>query len=215
MRRCVPSPDRPQWLKWVSELRSIAEAGLAYSRDPYDQQRFAQLQELAAEIVASYTGTPETRVVLEAFQADSGYVTPKIDVRGVVFREGRVLMVKERSDGCWTFPGGWVEPGESPREAVEKEVREESGYEVRATRILAIDERGRHGHPHMLHTSWKIFMLCELTGGKAAADGFEIDEVGWFSETAIPPLSQTRVVPEQVKRMFSYQREGRLITEFD
>jgi ADP-ribose pyrophosphatase YjhB (NUDIX family) len=195
-------------------LRSIAEAGLAYSRDPFDRERFARLQQLAADLSAAGAGLTADQV-LPGFLADSGYVTPKLDVRAVVFEGSKALMVRERSDGGWTFPGGWVEPGESLREAAEKEVREESGLVVRALRVLAIDERDRHGHPPLLHAVWKVFVLCELLGGDLQCDGHEILAAGWFGEDEVPPLSETRLMPEQVRRMFAHHSQPAAPTEFD
>ena len=81
--------------------------------------------------------------MLDLFACDAGYATPKVDVRGVVFQDGKILLVQERSDGMWTLPGGWADVGDSPADAVVREIREESGYETRATKLLALLDRNR------------------------------------------------------------------------
>ena len=137
-------------------------------------------------------------------------------MRGVAFREdGALLLVRERSDGCWTLPGGWVDVGESPTAAVEKEVWEESGYVVRATKVLAVLDRDRHGHPVQAHHSWKVFLRCTLIGGTATATGPETDAVGFFHADAIPPLSLTRVVPSQIALMFEHHAHPEWPTDLD
>src|SRR5262249_27374744 len=120
----------PQWLEWVKRLQALAQTGLAYSHDVYDRERFEAAQEIAAESAAAGSDAPLEKV-RELFHAQTGYATPKVDVRGVIFRDDRILLVRDVSDGCWTLPGGWADVLESPREAVEREVREESGFVVR------------------------------------------------------------------------------------
>jgi ADP-ribose pyrophosphatase YjhB (NUDIX family) len=154
------------WLLWARRIQAVAQNGLTYSRDPYDIERYAELRALANEIVERHSPmTIET--VRSLFAADSGYATPKIDIRGVVFRvDGALLLVRDRLEGAWTLPGGWVDVGESPSEAVVKEVREESGFDVRATKLLAVLDRDRHGHPALAHHVDKLFVRCDLSVGR-------------------------------------------------
>src|SRR5918993_3394077 len=192
------------WLRWARRVQALAQNGLTFSRDPFDIERYVALREVAVEIVAAHTTLP-VDTVRDLFAAGSGYATPQVDVRGAVFREdGALLLVRERSDGAWTVPGGWVDVGESPSEAVEKEVREESGYIVRASKLLAVLDRDRHGHPPSGHHVYKLFLRCEMLGGDAAPPGIETDAVGFFERQHIPPLSLTRVTPEQIARLFQH-----------
>jgi ADP-ribose pyrophosphatase YjhB (NUDIX family) len=222
----VSESSIPDWLRWARQVQSIGQTGLAFVKDPFDRQRYEALRALAAEIVERIAsrGQPEPTIaeLASMFAAGAGYATPKLDVRGAVFRiepdgEPAILLVKERSDGCWTLPGGWVDVGETPSYAVQKEVREETGYEVRAQKVLAVLDRDRQGHPAYVHSVWKVFMLCEIVGGEMApdGDGIEIDEVGFFREGAIPPLSLGRVQPAQIARMFAHQRAPHLPADFD
>src|SRR5579883_2269846 len=130
--------EEPRWLIWARELQALAQTGLTYARDPYDRERYERLGNLAAEIMADHTGA-EVEKVRMLFGQQLGYATPKVDVRGAVFRGERLLLVREKADaGRWTLPGGWADVNESPAEAVAKEVREEAGLVVRASKLAAV-----------------------------------------------------------------------------
>ncbi|MFN2563384.1 MAG: NUDIX hydrolase [Gemmatimonadaceae bacterium] len=210
-----PAGDVPPWLLWARRIQALAQSGLAYARDPYDIERYEALRDVAVEMVAAHADVMPG-AIRSLFTADAGYATPKLDVRGVVFRDdGALLFVRERSDGGWTVPGGWVDVGESPSEAVEKEVREESGYVVRATKVLALLDRDRHGHPPHAHHIWKVFIRCSLVGGAAAAQGLETEGVGFFRADTLPPLSLTRIVPAEIARLFEHYAHPDWPTDFD
>ena len=210
----VQNDTEPQWLRWSRELMAIAQNGLTYANSPYDVERYEAVRRVAAEMMADRTGTNQERIV-SLFAGESGYATPKVDVRGVVFRDDGILLVKEREDGGWTLPGGWADVNESPREAVEREVVEESGYRVRATKLLAVLDRSKHPHvpPFPFHI-YKLFIFCDLIGGDAAAS-METEEVGFFPENGTPELSISRTTPSQVARLFEHHRQPGLATDFD
>ncbi len=201
------------WMEWTKRLAAIAQSGLTYARDPFDIERYEALRKLAADVVAEHTGRAAIDVE-EFFRRDSGYATPKIDVRGVVFRAGEVLLVRERSDGGWTLPGGWADVLDSPSSAIEREIREESGFEARATKILAIFDRNRHPHPPQAFHVWKIFIRCEITGG-SARDSLETDAAAFFARDALPALSTTRVTENQLALMFAHLDDPLRPAEFD
>ena len=205
----------PRWLQWAKELQSIAQAGLAYpSGNHFDAERYARVREIAAEIIAS-AGHVEKDIILELFRRESGYATPKVDVRGVVFRGGEILLVKEREDGRWTLPGGWADVNQTPREVVAREVKEESGYEVEPVKLLAVYDRSKQGHqPAYPFHVYKLFIGCEITGG-AAAESAETSEVSFFAEDNLPELSASRVTERQIRRMFEYSRLPALAADFD
>ncbi|MBN1963782.1 MAG: NUDIX hydrolase [Anaerolineae bacterium] len=203
----------PAWLKWAKRLNAIAQAGLTYSTNPFEIERCEQIRAVAAEILADYTGT-DLSTVNDLLTQESGYPTPKLDVRGAVFRDGAILLVHETSSGAWTLPGGWIDVGETPREAVEKEVREESGYEVRARKLVAVYDRDHQGHTPHPNAIYKLFFICELTGG-AASGSIETDGVGFFLPDALPPLDPGRTLPGQVALCFAHHADPTLPTVFD
>jgi ADP-ribose pyrophosphatase YjhB (NUDIX family) len=206
----------PLWLLWAREIQALAQTGLSFTRDKYDRERYLQLRALAARIMAEYAGV-EVQHVAALFGEQSGYATPKLDVRGAAFRDGRLLMVRETADGGrWTLPGGWADVNESPTECVAKEVREESGFEVRVDKLAAVWDRARHPHepPYAFHI-WKLFFLCSIVGGEARS-GLETSEVAFFAEDELPAdLSTSRVLHAQLGRMFEHLRQPELPTEFD
>jgi ADP-ribose pyrophosphatase YjhB (NUDIX family) len=204
----------PPWLAWARELQALAQNGLTFSHDRFDIERYERIAAIAGDMLAHHADAPPERC-RELFAVQTGYATPKLDVRAVVFQEGKLLFVHERSDGLWTLPGGWVDVGESPSEAVAKEVREESGFDVRAERILALFDRDRHGHPPIAFHTYKLFILCTIVGGAALEHSSETDGVGFFGEDELPPLSVTRVVRSQIARMFEHHRTPGLATDFD
>jgi len=204
----------PKWLEWTKALQAIAQNGLTYAENPFDIQRYEQVRDIAAEIAACYSQTAKD-YVLDLFAAQSGYATPKVDVRGVVFRGEQILLVRERSDGRWSLPGGWADVNETPRQAVEREVWEESGYKAKAQKILAVYDRSKHGHypPRPYHV-YKLFILCQLTGGTSTVS-METSEIGFFAADALPELSIARVTPAQIVRFFEHYHNQDLPTDFD
>ncbi len=204
-----------KWLDWAQRLQAIAQNGFTYCENPYDLERYGQVRQIAAEVMATYADV-EPSFVSNLFEQEEGYATPKVDVRAAVFQEDKILLVKEREDGCWTLPGGWVDVGESPSEAIVREVYEESGYLTKATKLLALYDRNhpRHNHPPLRHHVYKLFFLCELVGG-APAENLETSEVDFFAQQQIPELSLTRVVPSQIERLFEHYYHPNWQTDFD
>ena len=204
----------PVWLKWAKELQAIAQIGLEFAESGFDVERYQRVRAIAAQIMAAGSDV-ELNKIQALFDGETGYATPKVDVRGAAFRDGRVLMVREASDGCWTLPGGWADVNESPRVAIAKEVREESGFEVEVVKLAAVYDRSLHPHePPMPFHTYKLFFLCEITGG-APAGSLETTEVDFFDADALPALSEGRVLPFQIARMFAHRSQPDLPTEFD
>jgi len=205
------------WLGWAREIQAIAQSGLAFTRDPYDRERYQALQALAARILAGYAGA-ETAQVAALFADQAGYATPKVDVRAAAFNDaGEILMVREAVDrGRWTLPGGWADVNLTPSENVAKEVTEESGFIVRVRKLAAIWDRDRQGHhPAIAFSAYKMFFICDVTGG-AAATSLETSGAAFFAEAALPEdLSTGRVLPGQLHRMFAHYRNPELPTDFD
>jgi len=205
----------PNWLRWAKQLAALAQNGLTYSDNEYEIDRYQQIRQIAAEMMAAGFDL-DAKTFLDLFSRERGYATPKVDVRGVVFRDDRILLVKEKLDDGWTLPGGWADPCQSPSEAVAREVFEESGFEVRVTKLAAVYDRSKHPHqPLMPFHLYKMFFLCEITGGQAQ-ESYETTAVEFFAEKEIPAkLSISRTLPFQIARMFEHHRNAALPTDFD
>lgn len=206
----------PNWLKWAKQLAALAQNGLTYSDNPYEIERYEHIRRIAAEMMAEGFDC-DVKSVLDLFPREEGYETPKVDVRGAAFRDGRILLVREKLDSDrWTLPGGWADPCQTPSEAVVREIKEESGFEAKVLKLAAIWDRSKHPHrPFMPFHIYKLFFLCEITGG-APADSHETTGVGFFAESEIPQeLSISRALPFQLARMFEHHRNRALPTDFD
>ena len=202
-----------RWLQWAQQLQAVAQTGETYVKNEFDRQRYDLVRKIAAEIMAAGSGTA-VQDVLDVFVREAGYATPKMDVRAAVFRDDRILMVQERSDGLWTLPGGFADVGDSPSVAIEREVLEESGFAVRVTKLVALLDRNRHAHPPFGYHIWKAFFLCELQGGEATPS-IETSDVGFFPEGDLPPLSRGRIAAGQLQLMFEHHRNPQLPASFD
>jgi len=208
-------------LDWARRLQAISQTGLAYGEPTqYDRDRYAEVRRIAAEMLSSNGAASEWE---EVFAAEVGHATPKLDVRGCVFRDDRILLVSELADdGRWTLPGGWVDVGESPSDAVAREVLEESGLTVQPSRLLALYDRSRHRHdrdrpgklPDVWHT-WKVFFLCELEGDERAPLGSETGAAEFFPRDGLPELSLARVTPVQIERFFELRDHPEWQADFD
>ncbi|SMG06622.1 NUDIX hydrolase [Cedecea sp. NFIX57] len=178
----------------AQKLNAIAQNGLTYAKDVFDKERYEALRDIAEDLLHSrFNIDSETLNPV----SESGYATPKTDVRAFVIRDGKVLMVKEAEDGKWSLPGGWADVGDTPSAAVRREVREETGLEVRVTKLLGVWDRNLHGHPPLPWHVYKLIFLCEETGGNLALS-HESTDIGFFAINDLPELSLTRIVPEEL-----------------
>ncbi|MHC1685228.1 MAG: NUDIX hydrolase N-terminal domain-containing protein [Clostridiaceae bacterium] len=202
-----------KWLTWARKLQSLAQAGLAYSENKYDLERFQQIRELSAEILNEYTeiGIEKVR---ELFCSEDGYQTPKVDIRGAIFKDDKILLVKESIDGCWSMPGGWAEVDLSVKENVIKEAKEEAGVNVIPKRIIAVLDRNKNNKPISAYGIYKIFVLCELIDGNFK-ENIETEESGFFLLSELPPLSLGRNNEKQIKMCFRAKDDENFQVIFD
>jgi len=149
----------PKWLEWAQNLQALAQSGLTYSPNPFDIERYEAIREIAAEMLSTYSET-DLQIIRELYESQSGYTTPKVDARGVVFKGDQVLLVRELADGGFTLPGGWVDVNEPPSAAVEREVREETGYLVKAKKLLAVYDRKQARPSAIYFPHLQIGLFC-------------------------------------------------------
>ena len=200
------------WLKWAVELQSIAQAGLFYGKDPFDLERYERVREIAAEII-SYKGDLSLEKVKDLFCGDMGYQTPKIDTRAAIFKDGKILLVKE-NNGTWSLPGGWVDVDLSVAENVVKEVKEEAGLDVRAERVISVQDREKHNLPIYAYKVCKIFILCSVTGG-SFEENIETVGSGYFGIHELPALAREKNNEEQGRMCFEADRRKDWVTLLD
>ncbi len=198
------------------KLAALAQVGLTFAADDYDRDRYQQVGRLAAELLSALSGRPADEFAVELGR-DGGYATPKIDVRGVIFDDHeRVLLMREKSDGRWSLPGGWADPGDAPSAAVTREILEETGYHSGAVKLIACWDRELQDNPPPLPVHvYKLFFLCRRDGTVQPPAALETLDVGWFDVHALPPLSLGRVNHRQLERALAHHRDPSLPTEFD
>jgi len=198
------------------KLSALAQDGLTYGADEYDLDRYRQMSRLAVELFSVLSGQPAAELAIELGR-DTGYATPKIDVRGAIFDDDeRVLLMREKIDGRWSLPGGWADPGDAPSGAVTREILEETGYHSSAVKLIACWDRELQGHPPPLPVHvYKLFFLCRRDGAVQPPAALETLDVGWFGLGALPPLSLGRVNHRQLDRALAHHRDPSLPTEFD
>jgi len=179
----------PEWLKIARELHAMSQVGLEHAQNGYETERYERLRELAAEIVCKQSTLSEEEVQ-ESFAMQPGYITPKIDVRAAIIRDGEILLVKEVNDGRWSLPGGWADVGDTPSEAIIREVHEESGFDVRVLSVVGVYDANRVPDEKWMpfYHAYKLLFLCKIEGGKIRTS-HETPAVGFFALDELPPLS--------------------------
>lgn len=205
--------ENTKWLEWAKELQAIAQAGLTYSTDVFDRERFEMIRDMSVEMMAYQTHEKQS-VIRDLFANEVAYATPKVDVRAIIFKNDCILLVKEKADGKWSLPGGWGDIGLTPSEVAVKEVREEAGFDVKAHKLLAVFDKKCHPHPPSPYHVYKFFIQCDIVGGQAR-EGIETDDVAFFSKDNLPPLSVERNTESQIQIAFQYLVHPETPTYFD
>ncbi len=193
--------ESPKLLDWAREIYSLSQAGITYSGNDYDIQRYQRLQEITAEMLASQSDL-SAETVLQSFSMQHGYATPKIDVRGAVIRDGKILLVRERADGCWAMPGGWGDIGDGPADMVAREIWEESGFRVTVDKLVGVYDANRL-QPLEFYHLYKLIFLCSITSGQATPS-IETLDVDFFGMDNLPPLSETRTNKKILDEVFAH-----------
>lgn len=188
--------EQSKMIEFATEIQAIAQSGLAYSINEFDKQRYDSLMIIASKIM-SEVSSDSFDIVKSRFCSEEGYATPKIDVRAFILKDQKLLMVKETSDDLWSLPGGWADVNESPSEAVIREVKEETGFEVYANRLLAFWDKQKHDHPPQWPHTYKCFFYCEILSGRKELN-LEVSDIEFFELNDLPPVSTDRVTKKQI-----------------
>ncbi|MGB7128641.1 MAG: NUDIX hydrolase [Candidatus Rhabdochlamydia sp.] len=198
----------------VTELQAISQIGLTFCNDNFDHERYSRIMEISAEL-ASLHSSKSSCEILEIFSKDKGYITPKVGVRAAIFESNQILLVKERSDGLWSLPGGWADVNLSPKENMLREIREETGFECSIIKLICVCDKRKDPVLSKWPYIYDLFFLCSIIGGKVKKTTLETSNLKFFSEKNIPPLSVNRVNDLQIKKCFSHYSSPLLPTEFD
>lgn len=204
--------QKPLWFAWAQEIFSLSQSGLTYSLNEYDRERYKRLQEITAEMI-SCQSIVSKESVLDSFSMQAGYITPKVDVRGAVIRDGKILLIQERADGNWAMPGGWADLGNSPASVAEREVWEESGFRVKAEKVVAVIDANRL-EPMEFYHAYKIIFLCQLLDGEPRTS-YETLAVDFFDLDHLPPLSVYRTNEAMLHEVFAHLANPGRPTAFD
>jgi ADP-ribose pyrophosphatase YjhB (NUDIX family) len=200
-------------LDLARRLLALSQSGLHFTPQEYDRERYREVAEIATRLLEAES-CRSADTLHQTWFVEDGYATPKIDVRGAIFRDRHVLLVRETTDGKWTLPGGWADVNDSPSYAVEKEIEQESGFTARAVKLAALYDRNKHEHPPYLFHAWKAFFICDILSGEARTS-HETDGVEFFPLDALPELSTGRATAAQIRRMYEHHVHREWATEFD
>lgn len=202
-----------KWLKWAIEIQSLAQAGLTYTDNVYDIERYERLREISAEMIEERSGITLEKVKY-LFCNETGYQTPKIDTRAVIFKDNKILLTHE-NNGTWSLPGGWCDVLESVGSNTKKEVKEETGLDVETVKIISIQDRNKHNRPIYAYGVCKVFVLCNVTGGEFT-ENIETTEIKYFSLDEIPDnLAEEKTNREQIEMCFKAIKDENWQTQFD
>ena len=204
--------NNTQWLDWAKELQFIAQSALAYCKDSFDIERFQRIREISAEILSTYSGLSVEKVK-GLFCNENGFQTPKLDTRAAIFDDDKILLVHE-TNGTWSLPGGWVDALETIKSNTQKEVKEEAGLEVTASRLIAVQDRNKHKDPPYAYNVCKVFVLCEIIGGEFTAN-IETTETAYFALDELPVLAEEKTSKEQIAMCFEAYKNPDWQVKFD
>lgn len=202
-----------KWLKWATEIQSLAQTGLAYTQNIYDIERYERLRKIAAEMIAEKSDISLEKVK-DLFCNETGYQTPKLDTRAAIFQGDKILLTHE-NNGTWSLPDGWVDVLETAKSNTIKEVKEETGLDVETVRLIALQDRNKHNKPLYAHGIWKVFVLCERIGGEFV-ENIETTEIKYFGLDELPDnLAEEKCTKEQIEMCFQAREDENWQVQFD
>ncbi|SDL30236.1 NUDIX hydrolase [Halarsenatibacter silvermanii] len=211
------SEDRnkaPGWLSYARRLQTIAQAGLTYSENKYDRERFKEIQKIGAEILREYSSLEKEKAE-DLLESEIGYPTPRVDVRAAIFRKGDILMVKEKINDRWSLPGGWADIEWSLKENLIKEAHEEAGVEINPRRIIGVFDRGTKDEEALsFYGIYKIFVECDFIS-MDFQENIETSTAKFYGRDDLPNISKERNTEEEIKLCFEARNKENFEAKFD
>jgi len=203
------------WLVFAKRLHALSSTGIHFTKDEFDKERYEEIQSIAAQMMSLIGEIPIQRIHDLVTTHSKGYVTPKIDVRGAVFLEDKLLLVREKSDGLWTLPGGFADVGLSAAQNIAKEIEEEAGIKTSARMLYQIRHKSKGAYDPDIRDFYKLFFVCEQLDEGGPSAGVETDEARYFDQSDLPPLSTGRVSEHDIELAWQFNRQEAYITAFD
>ena len=202
-----------QFTKWATNLQRIAQAGLHYGKDVFDRERYEQVRKIAGEMMQAKTGLSKEQIKT-LFLGDEGYQTPKIETRAAIFKDAKILLVRERMAQERSLPGGWNDYDQTTAQNCVKEAREESGRIVKPVKLIAVQDRNHHNKPILATNVTKIFYLCKEISREFVPND-ETDACDYFALDNLPKLSLDRNTKEQIEMCFKASKDPNWQTLFE
>jgi ADP-ribose pyrophosphatase YjhB (NUDIX family) len=188
-------------LELIKRIKALSDAGLVYTENGYDVERFEEIRALSLELMGIVTKQP-LDILDDFYLPEKDYPTPKVDIRGLILTDRKeILLVQERVDNKWTLPGGWGDVGYSPSEVIRKEIREETGLHAVAVRLLAVYDKKCHPHPPQPFYVYKLVFFCKVIEG-SINPGFDMMAANYFDLQNLPPLSEDRILKSQIEQLY-------------
>ena len=203
------------WLGYTKRLLALATTGQGFTRDPFDRERYDEIAQIAAAMIADLGSVPLNRIQDLVPDYLAQYATPSIDVRGALIEDGRILLVQEKSDGRWALPGGFADIGFSAAENIIKETREEAGIAVSATRLYAVRHKARAPYPPDPRDFYTFRFLLRRDARADPIAGHEVSDVRFFAPDDLPPLSATRTIQKDIDEAFEAEQNPDAVARFD
>ena len=192
------------WLTYAKRIQSIADTGMTFATDDFDKERYQALADIGNKMLADLGNVPIERIENLLGDLGNGYATPKVDVRGAVLKNNKILLVKEKTDGLWALPGGYADSGLSASQNVKKEISEEAQIDVTVISLYAIKHKAQHDYAPDVREFYKLFFLCKQNDERVmATPGMEVSDVDFFSFSQLPPLSTGRVNLNDIETAFA------------
>ena len=192
--------------KYLQRMIALTDTGLTFTKDPFDRERYEDLRGLLSEML-NQASDLDSEEVAEVLKPTSAYATPLMDVRAWIVEDEKICLVRGQGENDWALPGGFGEVGYSPTENILKEIEEETGFEAKVERLLAVFDTDRFQLQSKQYA--KFVFECKLLAGQFQ-ENQEIADLQFFAIDQLPNLSEKRITKEQIEilwQVYQGQRE--------
>ena len=193
------------FVKYLQRMIALTDTGLTFTKDPFDRERYEDLRSLLSEMLNQESDL-DAEEVAEVLKPTSAYVTPLMDVRAWIVEDEKICLVRGQGENDWALPGGFGEVGYSPTENILKEIEEETGFEAKVERLLAVFDTNRFQLQSKQYA--KFIFECKLLDGQFQKNQ-EIADLQFFAIDQLPNLSEKRITKEQIEILWQVYQDQR------